>query len=94
MKLYFPPEECKWLHSKITQLVSISRKREDSANIARLAAKMRYKFSGAPPVVFLTGKECRLLRDIAEYRLNSLETSPSEERDVVKAILEILNHVT
>ena len=87
MKLHFTTEQSTWLHNMVRNLMSITKSSDD---MNRVASKMRYKFHGAPATVFLTGKERALIHEVASYRFASLETQPTEERDVVKSIVKTL----
>jgi hypothetical protein len=92
MKLNFDTKAMQWMHEKVNQMIVVAREYGDDST-GRTARKMRHKFHGNPPVVFLTAKERALLNDIISYRLESLQTQATEERETLTKIVEAL-HVT
>lgn len=92
MKLRFTPFELDWLDSRIKQLIQITNKSRDpdQERMNRVARKMRYKFYGNPPVVFMTGKERALINEMALVRASTLATQPTAEREIVNGILAAL----
>jgi hypothetical protein len=90
MKFSFDTQAMDWLHATVNKLIIVSNKQNEEG-IQRIARKMRHKFHGNPPVVFLTAKERALLNDVVTYRLNSMGPSPSDEYVVLTAIKGVLN---
>lgn len=82
MKISFDTQACLWLHARISDLVRISGKREDTRAVSRIASKMRYKFHGAPSMCFLTMKERHLLAEIVTY---TMDNSPNEQERATAA---------
>ncbi len=88
MKLRFDTQAATWLHARITQLVTLAGSREDSRAVSRTASKMRYKFHGAPTIVWLNQKERTLLGELVNY---TMENSPSpEERAIAGRAAKVL----
>lgn len=88
MRLHFGEQSLNWLDFYIKQLITVSSRTKGMESVERIARKMRYKFTGTPSVVFLTGKERALIRELAEHRWKTVEAQPTEERNAVKSVLD------
>lgn len=85
MKISFTDPERQWLHRMVSALIRVAHK--GNQKLISAAGKMRYKFDGPASYVNLTQRERALLMAIASHRRESLQTSPSEERDITSSIL-------
>jgi len=90
MKLSFDKQSMEWLHNKVNQLIVVANKMNEES-MGCTARKMRHKFHGNPPQVFLTAKERQLIASLVAYRLESLQTQATDERAVLTQIAEVLN---
>lgn len=90
MKLSFDTAAMNWLHATVNKLIVVSHKVGEEQT-SRTARKMRHKFHGNPPVVFLTAKERQLIASVVAYRLEALQTQVTDERAVLTQIAEVLN---
>lgn len=88
MKLTFTPEQSAYLNHYINQLRLVAAKAQGADNILRTATKMKAKFAGAPTLVFLGGKERKLLAEMLAYRAGNIQQG--DEAAIVAAILEVL----
>jgi hypothetical protein len=89
MKVCFSEKELQLLDVYVTRLVIVaSADKED--RVARIAAKMKYKFRGTPLYVFLNGNERKVLTNLASYRLSKLTglAEAGDEADTLKQLLE------
>ncbi len=92
MKLCFNQKELQLLDLYVTRLVLVAaHDKEDK--VARLGAKMKYKFRGEPLYVFLNGNERRILYSLASYRLGTLTglAATTDEATTLQEIIEKLS---
>ena len=91
MKIVFEQQQAEWLNLCVKRLCHVARTEPDTL---RTCKKMAYKFEGAPRHVFLSGKERKLLLEVAKYRADTLSTQePTDETKVVTGIVEVLSAV-
>jgi hypothetical protein len=91
MKVRFAPQDLPYLLEMANRLIGTSFA-QGYGDLTKLSQRMRFKFSGGNPLVFLTRPERNLLEVAADYRAQTLATaSPgSPEHETVTRILEVL----
>jgi hypothetical protein len=87
MKLVFNEAELAWLHETALAIGATAFNMKNT-EMARLAGRIRYKFTPNAAAVFLNGKERRLVLDVVSYakeRAQGLEVL-SPDRAVMDSI--------
>jgi hypothetical protein len=91
MKITFDGKELTWLHTYVTSLIELSKKRDDLASklLYRQASKLKYKFTGNVCYVSLTRSERDLLCSLAVHRLKMIQNENllAEDHETVQSLI-------